>query len=321
MVKDKIHNFKPDIIHIHSLLPFITPSIIKYAASKNIKMVFTLHDFKLLHHDGMVYNPDEKARSFKDLCNPKRWKHGSFALTVLYSYLLTYYRRSELFSLIDQFIAPSRFLYNYFIDVQFKSDEISYIPHFLPDFRSDITQNGDNQTDKYFLFLGRLSPEKGASQLARHWTEQNIPYTLKIVGGGVEENKIRSLADIHSNIQLIGEVDWQNGLNYLANMYALIAPSVCYESFGLNILESFIAQKPVISTYKAGRMELVKEKVNALQYPFDDGKALKKCVELMAGNPQLRDILGVNGRHLYEQNFNPERYLNAILKLYRNLLV
>jgi len=106
--KEKINSFQPDILHIHSMLPLITPAIIRFAAGKNIPMVFTLHDYKLLYHDGMIYRKERPRNVWSDLLRPKRWKHGSLPLTLLYSMLIKYYHETGLYKKVNRFIAPSR---------------------------------------------------------------------------------------------------------------------------------------------------------------------------------------------------------------------
>lgn len=62
---------------------------------------------------------------------------------------------------------------------------------------------GLNPARKHLLFVGRLSAEKQISQFTRTFGEANLPdVDLVIVGKGVEETKIRSLAN--DNVHLLG---------------------------------------------------------------------------------------------------------------------
>ena len=324
--KAKIDAFQPDILHIHSLLPFITPAIIRYAHNSKIPMVFTLHDYKLLYHDGMIYRNDPR-RFWNDLFRPDRWKHGSLPLTLLYGYLLNYYRGIGLYNKVDRFIAPSGKLYHHFIQQGFNEDAMEYIPHFMPDFSDMSADSGTEQHENEekdskikFLYLGRLSPEKGVHELVYQWITQEIPYQLDIVGSGVLKSPIARSIRNNSLVRLLGDMPWEDGVGYLSSSTALVVPSICYESFGLNILEAFVLGKPVICTEKAGRRELVQSGETALTYKAGDAEDLKEQVLRLAGDVDLRNKLGRAGRKRYEENFTPDNYLDAILQVYKSVM-
>ena len=57
----KIRDFKPDIIHVHNILPLVSPSIFYIAKKWKIPVVVTLHNYRLicpsatLFYNGAIY--------------------------------------------------------------------------------------------------------------------------------------------------------------------------------------------------------------------------------------------------------------------------
>ena len=51
-VKSLINEFKPNIIHFHSVIPYLSLSVLFAAKSKNIKVFQTLHNFRMICIEG-----------------------------------------------------------------------------------------------------------------------------------------------------------------------------------------------------------------------------------------------------------------------------
>ncbi len=116
-----------------------------------------------------------------------------------------------------------------------------------------------SQISKQFLFVGRLSPEKGILDLIQAWAESDILPTnhfLKIAGEGPQrgelEQKIEDLG-ISSSVQLLGACT-KHQLNQLyKESFALVLPSYS-EPWGLVVNEAYYFGCPVIMSEHCGCM-------------------------------------------------------------------
>src|SRR6185312_8038456 len=96
------------------------------------------------------------------------------------------------------------------------------------------------------LYVGRLSPEKGIDTLIA--ASQLMPLAsssmLRVAGGGPLEASVK---EAFGNAWL-GTQPREAVLRLLGESLYLIAPSTCYESFGLALVEAFSCGTPVIAS-------------------------------------------------------------------------
>src|SRR5690606_13683579 len=110
----------------------------------------------------------------------------------------------------------------------------------------DLSTNGLH-TGNYYLFVGRLSSEKGIIPLID--SLKGSSKTLKIVGDGPLKEKVRNMIKTDNNIELLGQKDKQETMQILENSKALIVPSVCYEgAVPLTIIEGMATHTPVLAS-------------------------------------------------------------------------
>ena len=113
------------------------------------------------------------------------------------------------------------------------------------------------QKTKQFLFVGRLSPEKGILDLLDAWAASDIlksQHQLKIAGEGPQrtdiQQKIKDL-DIEHSVHLLGACA-KSELNQLyKDSYAMVLPSYS-EPWGLVVNEAYYFGCPVIMSENCG---------------------------------------------------------------------
>ena len=186
-----ISETKPDLAHLHNIAHQLSPSIIHILHRFKIPMVQTLHDYKLICPNYMMFNQKGGGRScqicfshpgslwwpFLHVCAsscPRQWLLAGERLfhAVLKSY-----------SLINHFIAPSEFMRQTCLKAGLPEQKITTLSYLVPlplTPPCPMEPKGDNTQQKYFLYVGRLVPEKGLGVLLQ--AMRKLPnVNLKIV--------------------------------------------------------------------------------------------------------------------------------------------
>lgn len=191
---------------------------------------------------------------------------------------------------VDVFIAKSEFSRRKHREFGFPRD-MEVLPYFLPDLggegtagRSDDagTRGGaaaESEARPYFLFVGRLERIKGLDDVIPAFDGYDAA-DLVIAGDGTDRERLERLAEGNPRVRFLGRVDQETLARYYAGAIALIVPSLCFETFGIILIESFRQRTPVI----ARRLGPFPEIVEAC----DGGELFETREELVAAMDRMR---------------------------------
>jgi glycosyltransferase involved in cell wall biosynthesis len=148
---------------------------------------------------------------------------------------------------LDGFIAMSEFSRAKHREFGFPHP-MEVVPYFLADpDPTDTTPSFERLHERpYFLFVGRLEKIKGLDDvipLFRRYQDAD----LLIAGDGNYESHLRDLADGNPSVVFLGRVPFERLRAYYQHAVATVVPSVCYETFGIILIESFRQKTPVIA--------------------------------------------------------------------------
>ena len=102
------------------------------------------------------------------------------------------------------------------------------------------------------------------------------------------------------------------------NAQALIVPSLCYETFGLVILEAFAQGTPVIARDLGSLPELIEPSGGGFLYSSEE--ELRAAIERVRKQPELRDRLGRLGRKALLQEWSEDSHVSRYLRLIHQLM-
>ena len=224
-----------DIVHFHNVSLMGGPAVWSYGDA--LKLDFA-------HEHWLVCPSHVLWRHGRELCTgreclrcqlhhrrpPQLWRHTT---------LLERHGRS-----VDAFVAMSEFSRAKHREFGFPF-EMEVLPYFLPE-DSVVAQPARPQQRPYFLFVGRLERIKGLDEvipLLREFPEAD----LLVTGTGEHEGALRELGRDLSNVRFLGRVSADELRALYVHCEALVVPSICFETFGIILIEAFRAGAPVIA--------------------------------------------------------------------------
>lgn len=236
--KPRLEDFKPDVIHVHNLFPNYGKSWIKKAPAP---VVTTLHNYRPLcaagtfFRDGKVctdcLDKDSSIPAVVHGCYRGRAQSVPVALGQRFG--------NDPMLGADALIVLSDQMRQKYITAGVPWARMHTLPNFLPD---DLDPGAGGGGD-YWLYAGRLSPEKGILPLVEEWPDDQ---RLLLVGEGEQEAAVRAAAS-GKDIQMLGSLERSELLNLMRGARGVVFPSRCFEGFPLVYLEALAAGTPVLA--------------------------------------------------------------------------
>jgi glycosyltransferase involved in cell wall biosynthesis len=173
---------------------------------------------------------------------------------------------------------------------------------FQPSLRSDAMRqrllNGQSDTGKLLLYIGRLSAEKQIERI-RPVLEAMPDARLALVGDGpyrLQLEKIFAGTPTH----FVGYLAGQELAAAYASGDAFLFPSST-ETLGLVLLEAMAAGCPVVGANRGGIPDIVSDGINGCLYEPDQEGSLAAAVQRLLGDASQRAELRTNAREEAER--------------------
>lgn len=218
---------------------------------------------------------------------------------------------------VDAFIAMSEFSRRKHHEFGFPRD-MDVVPYFLPDQTPTLPAGPDTSPHSrpFFLFVGRLEKIKGLDDVIPVFQARQEA-DLVIAGDGEYAATLKGLAAGHPRITFLGRVDQATLARYYRHAIALVVPSVCFETFGIILIEAFRHMTPVLAR-RIGPFPEIVERCGGGEL-FDGPDDLRAAMGRLVADPGRRDRLGRAGydgfvRHWSESAVIP-RYLEVVRRV------
>lgn len=316
--KKLLDDFKPDVVHLNNVHTQLSPVMAELAHQRGIKVVWTLHDYKLLcsRYDCLkngnticetCFNGDKKA-----CLDNKCMKGSKLASFIGYKEAVTW-NRERLEACTDVFICPSQFMADKMVQGGFSKSKMRTLCNFIDVEKCKYapTDGMDNtdpvvlpKKEDYYCFIGRLSHEKGAKTLIE--AANQLPYKLVIIGGGPLMDELKSVA--HTNIEFVGFKQWDDIKQLVGKARFSVIPSEWYENNPLSVIEAQCLGTPVLGANIGGIPELT-------DYTFSSGNIadLKTKIEKMWNSELDYQQIASDAQHRYDA----ETYYDKLINIYK----
>jgi glycosyltransferase involved in cell wall biosynthesis len=322
-IQEFCDQFQPDLIHGHNTFPLISPSLYWTATRRKIPVIQTLHNFRLLCPEAMLLRD---GKICEDCVGKLPWRavtrgcyHDSALQSAVTASMLTVHRAIGTYqNHVTAFIALSQFSRDKFIAGGLPAEKIQVKPNFV------VTKAKPTWTMRAGgLFVGRLSAEKGldvlidAEKMRKALPGQSANENLiKVIGGGPLEATVRE-AFGHN---CLGPRTPDEVSTLMHASQFLIAPSTCYETFGLVAVEAFSCGVPVIASRHGGLAELIKDGVTGLLFTPGDAVDLASKIAWARSHPEEMLKMGQAAYSEYLNKYTPEKNYHMLHEIYRETM-
>lgn len=299
-----------DVINYHNISLIGGPGILKYG--KAIKLY-------MAHEHWLVCPMHVLWRHGRELCTGRQ----CFRCTLSYHrppqlWRWTGYLEREMRH-VDAVIAMSDFSRQKHAEFGFQK-AMEVLPYFLPDPEAGgAAVSGPSPHPRpYFLFVGRLEKIKGLDDvipLFRQYRDAD----LLIAGDGEYTERLKELAAGIDNVRFLGRVSPEELRRYYQHAIALIVPSVCFETFGIILIEAFKQSTPVIAR-RIGPFPEIVERSGGGEL-FTTGAELIEAMRKLQGDPVHRMILARAAYQSYLADYSETAVVPQYLEIVRRTAI
>ena len=320
-IKKVARNTKPDIAHLHIFQHQLSPSIILALKKSGTPIVNTVHDLKVVCSNYKMLNSKgiceecKGGKYYKCFLNScvKGSKLNSMVNTLeayLHKFLKSY-------QYVDMYICPSDFYRKKLIEFGIAENKTIHIPNFI-----DIKEfEPCYEAEDYFVYMGRLSEEKGIKVLINAMNKVKVSKLYVLGTGPLESELIKQVEDSKlSNVEFLGFKTGKELENIIKKSKFVVIPSIWYENCPMSVIEAMAYGKPVIGSDLGGIPELIEDKGTGLIFKSGDKEDLANKINYLLDNPSICNEMGVSGRKRAEDCYDKAIHYEKINEVYNKLL-
>lgn len=324
-VKKLIQSEQPDIVHIHTFFPLLSPSVLYAAKRSDAKVVATLHDTRFICPCATSLRGTELCNQCGDgnyfrMCKYRCFK-GSRLQSFIVACIFAYHRiRRSFYKQIDRYICLNENQIQLLKNIGFDDNKIVKKYNFVPDVDANIDYASPTELpERYVVFYGRIGEEKGIRILMQIWNEiHDIP--LVVMGGGPLEEEFRNWAEKKENVFYLGYTQHDKCLGIVKKAEFVVFPSIWYEGCSMVEIETESLGKGIIATDLGFSQEAIENGVNGFKVPLGNVEGFKKTIRELWINQEQIHTLGENARLDYERKYLPEDNYQQLVGIYSSLI-
>lgn len=305
-----LDDFEPDMVHLHNIHTQLSPIIAKIAHEYGIRVVWTLHDTKLVcpcytcMRDGHWCEEcfHDKTAVIKHKCMPG----GIIGSTIGYLEAKKW-NKEKLQKYTDLFLPPSQFMMDTVVRGGYDAKKFRVLCNFI-----DIEKVKNPCFDKkdYYVYLGRVNEVKGIRTLCK--AASSLPHKLIVIGGGELLPELKEQYK-NSNIEFKGQMEWNDFRPIIEGAKFMVIPSEWSENNPLTVIESQSLGTPVLGARIGGIPELIEENVNGMTFESGNVEDLKKKIEMMWNASFDYKSIAENA----VKRYSSEAYYEQLMKYYK----
>ncbi|MBA2574833.1 MAG: glycosyltransferase family 4 protein [Actinobacteria bacterium] len=323
-VAREIIDFSPDVVHVHTPFPLLSPAVFRTAVRLGVPAVTTVHSFRYSCIAATCYRDNHVCED----CIGTRLKlpgllhkcyHDSYAASGALTTSLVLHKRLGTFDKsISRFIALTDFAKQLLIRDGIPSTHIAVKPNSVPDPGPEYVAQTPSQ---YVAFVGRLVNVKGVRVLLDAWRRAPAGFTLKIAGDGPMRTLVEERSALDPTIEYLGWLEEEAVTHLIASATCVVVPSEWYEGgVPLVVLRSLAVGTPVIvSDLDNICADVLRDDAGAAFVTGDADSLSHLLTSLMVEEERWTDRRSI-ARKAYEERYTPESNVASLTEIYRQVV-
>jgi glycosyltransferase involved in cell wall biosynthesis len=310
-VRERIRKNAIELVHIHNLFPMLSPAVLRSVGREGVPSIVTLHNYRFMCLPASLLRDQRVCED----CVGRRvaWPgvvhrcyRGSAAGSAALAASIGAHRALGTFDLPASYLAVSDFVRSKYLDAGWPAHKILVKPNFA----WETSRRRD--AGSYFLYAGRLSPEKGVATLLE--AARGIRARVVVAGTGPDEERLRAAAP--PGVEFRGAVASQDVPSLIRAARGVLVPSLSFEGQPRIVLESSAAGVPVAASRLGGLPDLVSDGGSGLLVRPGDAIALRAAMERLLDDEETRR-LGDGAWRRWQELYSPSRALQNLEAAYR----
>jgi glycosyltransferase involved in cell wall biosynthesis len=288
----RVKEFKPNVAHFNNIYPLIGATAYWVCKKNNIPIVQSIHNYRFVCPKGILFRKGKVC----ELCVSKNFPfwavvfscyHRSRIASLFFSLAFWFHKKMGSFNLIDQWIFPSEFTKQYYINfLKLNRHKTVFLPYYV----EQKIHKKVNTKEDFYLFVGRLSEEKGIIELLDFF-KVRPQISLFVAGTGPLHQKV-SVYNQFPNIKLLKFLPRSKISEYLKKSRGLILSSKWYEVLPYVLLESAAQKTPIYALRNKNMDELAKKLPITLINSLEEIESIK-----------LKDKTSFNIPHVFTKEY------------------
>lgn len=303
-----LDEFKPDVLHLNNIHTQLSPIIAEIAHARGIKVVWTLHDYKLVCPAYTCYCKGELCEDCiggsKKPCAKKGCVKNKLG-SVIAQKEAESWNCTRLENCVDTYVCPSSFMKGKMEQGGFDSSKLIPLHNFI-----DVSKVVHEETPKEncYCYVGRLSKEKGVQTLLKAASTKS--QTLYVLGTGPLSDSLKAEFAAYPQIKFMGHCDWNTCKDVLLKSKFSVISSEWFENNPLSVIESLCLGTPVLGSRIGGIPELIECGKTGELYEPGNVTDLSKKIDVMFDRNYSYDVSPLL------QKYSKQVYLDQILSIY-----
>ena len=315
LTKIAIEDFQPDLVYVHNTWFKASVGIFKLLKKNNLQTFIKLHNFR---YDCTRSYFIKNHLSQKETCPACGLRYRKFKIFNKYfenSYLKSLfaiiYGRAYFKVLTDNYFnlfVLTKFHRDYLFNLGIKKDNIYVLPNSIK-----ITDKiSATLGERYILYAGRISSEKGVEELIKTYLRiDDIGLKLKIIGDGPTLKKLINQYR-NPNIEFLGELQNSKVIEIMEKASVVITATKLFEGQPTLLCEASSLGIPSIFPETGGIKEFFPDDYQ-LSFKLFDYIDLQQKLNLIS-NPQLFKKIGKENKKFLFNYLDENRLLGIFQK-------
>ncbi len=318
-VSSRIAAFKPDVVHVHTPFPLLSPSVFRAAYAAGVPAVTTLHSYR---YSCVVGTCVRDGRICEDCVGSKlklpgirhACYHDSRAATTALTLGLGIHRAAGTFhKAVTRYLTLTDFARRLMVRDGYPAERIFVKPNSVPDPGVEGRREGG---PREFFFAGRLIKIKGVLTLLEAWRDVPPGVKLVIAGDGELRPIVEAAAANDSSIEFLGWVDEQTVTNRMRDAEVVLVPSEWYEGQPLVMLRSLAVGTPLLTSDLENICEDVMAAGCAWTFETGNVRSLRDRLTELVEQSELAADLRKRCRDTYVESYSPAADLVRLERTY-----